>query len=51
MNEEKVKRMLKIYERTIRKIQRAELRGELHGTLDQAKEDIEDYLVMLIKGE
>jgi len=51
MNEEKLKRMLKIYERTCKKIWECELEGKLHGTLDQAKEDIEDYLVSLCKGE
>ena len=43
--------MLKIYERTIRRIVFAEIKGELHGTLDQSKEDIEDYLVSLLEKE
>ena len=51
MKEQKIKRMLKIYEQTIIRIYECELEGRLHGLLDQSKEDIEDYLVMLIKGE
>ena len=49
MKEEKVRNMLKIYERTLRKIWECEQNNKLHGLQDQAKEDIEDYLVMLLK--
>lgn len=51
MKEAKIRRMLKIYEQTLRKIWFCELNGQLHGLQDQAKEDIEDYLVTLCKGE